>query len=313
MSYLKNVKEESKLDFEITSYAESLDEWIVELLDTDPEMAMSWWYEAFDNKLWYILPWQLILVWWVTGTGKSSFVNQICQNISNQWLLVGKFVLEDRFQDRKKEEVYFELGKIRKKNWMKNYPMNEFMINAVNVDQNLLQTAKENLLRKNKNILEIKKNIEDRINIDRLEILVKQLVEKWCKLISIDHLDEFELTWDASRDDLKIKQVMYKIKDIGRRYWIAIILVAHYKKLGKDTKPDDESFSWWNAIAQVANKVIHLYRNKLDENWITDVIITKNRWTAQWTWTLELNYDWEIWSYTNIKSKKQIDKESKLF
>jgi hypothetical protein len=61
---------------------------------------------------------------------------------------------------------------------MKNYPMNEFMINAVNVDQNLLQTAKENLLIKNKNILEIKKNIEDRINIDRLEILVKQLVDK---------------------------------------------------------------------------------------------------------------------------------------
>jgi hypothetical protein len=56
--------------------------------------------------------------------------------------------------------------------------MNEFMINAVNVDQSLLQTAKENLLRKNKNILEIKKNIEDRINIDRLEILVKQLVDK---------------------------------------------------------------------------------------------------------------------------------------
>jgi hypothetical protein len=39
-----------------------------------------------------------------------------------------------------------------------------------------LHKAKENLLRKNKNILEIKKNSEKRINIDKLEFLVKDLV-----------------------------------------------------------------------------------------------------------------------------------------
>ena len=181
------------------------------------------------------------------------------------------------------------------------------------MDELQLQQAKDNLVKKNKNILEIKKNSEKRINIDKLEWLVQQLVKQDCKLVIIDHLNEFELTWDKDRNDLKIEEVMYKLKDIWRRYNIAIILIAHYKKLWKDAKPNDESFKDSIAIAQVANKVIHLYRDKLEEDWITEVIITKNRDNPRWTWTLELNYDYDLWTYTNIKSKRQIEKESNFF
>ena len=313
-TYLEDVAKESELDFEIVSYEENLDDWIMELMNTKPEDAMSWWYEAFDNKLWYILPWQLILIWWITWSGKSTLTNQICQNISNQWVKVWKFTLEDRHQDKKKQEIYYEVWKIRKKMWYKNYPMNEFMINNCDVDEAVLDQAKKNLIRKNKNILEIKKNTEKRINIDKLEILVKDLVDMWAKLVVIDHLNEFELTWDKDRNDLKIEEVMYKLKDIWRRYNIAIILIAHYKKLWKDTKPNDESFKDSIAIAQVANKVIHIYRDKLAwEDWITEVIITKNRDNPRWTWTLELNYDADINSYTNIKSKRQLEKEGSFF
>ena len=313
-TYLEDLTKESESDFEIVSYEENLDEWIIELMNTKPEDAMSWWYESFDNKLWYILPWQLILVWWVTWSWKSTLTNQICQNISNQWIKVWKFTLEDRHQDRKKQELYYEVWKIRKKTWYKNYPMNEFMINNCEVDETVLETAKKNLIRKNKNILEIKKNTEKRLNIDRLEFLVKDLVEMWAKLVVIDHLNEFELTWDKDRNDLKIEEVMYKLKDIWRRYNIAIILIAHYKKLWKDTKPNDESFKDSIAIAQVANKVIHIYRDKLAwEEWITEVIITKNRDNPRWTWVLELNYDADTNTYTNIKSKRQMEKESNLF
>ena len=308
-TYLEEVSKESELDFEIVSYEENLDDGLVELVSTDPEKAMSWGYEAFDNKLWYILPWQLIVLGWVTGTWKSSLANQVAQNISNQWIVVGKFTLEDRHQDKKKQELYYELGKIRKKMGYKNYPMNEFMINNCNIDEEQLLQAKKNLIKKNKNILEIKKNSDKRINIDKLEILVQDLVHQWAKLVVVDHLNEFELTWDKERNDLKLEDTMYKLKDIWRRFDIAIILIAHYKKLGKDTKPTDESFKDSNAIAQVANKVIHLYRDKLDEFWITEVIITKNRDNPRWTWTLELNYDPDTWGYTNIKSQRQISKE----
>lgn len=198
--------------------------------------------------------------------------------------------------------------------WYKNYPMNEFMINNCNIDETILDQAKKNLIRKNKNILEIKKNTESRINIDKLEFLVKDLVEMWAKLVVIDHLNEFELTWDKDRNDLKIEEVMYKLKDIWRRYNIAIILIAHYKKLWKDTKPNDESFKDSIAIAQVANKVIHIYRDKLAwEDWITEVIITKNRDNPRWTWVLELNYDADINAYTNIQSKRQLEKETSIF
>lgn len=309
-TYIDNLIKDSSLDFEIVSYEENLDEWIIELLETNPEEAMSWWYDAFDNKLWYILPWQLILIWWMTWAGKSTFANQVIQNISNQWIKAGKFTLEDRHQDIKKKEIYYELWKIRKKSNKKNYPINLFMINWIDINQEELQLAKSNLVKKNKNILEIKKNSEKRINIDRLEFLVQDLVKQWCKIVLIDHLNEFELTWDKDRNDLKIEEVMYKLKDIWRRYNIAILLIAHYKKLGKDSKPNDESFKDSIAIAQVSNKVIHLYRDKLEEDWITEVIITKNRDNPRWTWTLELNFDSDLWTYTNIKSQRQINKET---
>ena len=81
------------------------------------------------------------------------------------------------------------------------------MINWCNVDENLLQQAKVSLNKKNKNILEIKKNTEKRINIDRLEFLVQELVNKWAKLVVIDHLNEFELTWDKDRNDLTTKLI----------------------------------------------------------------------------------------------------------
>ena len=313
MNYLDKVKKESTLDFEIVSYEENLDDGLIELLETNPDEAMSWWYDAFDNKLWFILPWQLIVLWATTWIWKSTFANIVAQNISNQWIKVWKFTLEDRHQDRKKQELYYEIGRIRKQMLLKNYPMNLFMINACDIDEKILLRAKENLLRKNKNILEIKKNTEKRINIDRLEFLIKDLIGQWCKLVVIDHLNEFELTWDKERNDLKVEEVMYKIKDIWRRYNIAIILIAHYKKLGKDTKPNDESFKDSIAITQVANKVVHLYRDKLNEDWITDVIITKNRDNPLWTWTLELNYDKETWTYTNIKSKRQLDREQSIW
>jgi hypothetical protein len=54
-TYLEDLSKESELDFEIVSYEENLDDWIVELVSTNPEKAMSWGYEAFDNKLLYIL------------------------------------------------------------------------------------------------------------------------------------------------------------------------------------------------------------------------------------------------------------------
>lgn len=313
MNYLKKVELESQLPFDIVSYEESLDEGLIELLETNPEQAMSWWYEAFDNKLWYILPWQLIVIWSITWWWKSTLVNQLAQNISRQWFIVWKFTLEDRHQDIKKKELYYMVWKIRKMKWLKNYPINEFMINWIVIDENELNTAREQLAKDNKNIYEIKKNSEKRINIDDLETLVKQLINKWSKLIIIDHLNEFEMTWDKERNDLKVESTMYKIKDIGRRYNVAIILVAHYKKLGKDTEPNDESFKDSMAIAHVANKVIHLYRDKLSEDWLTDVIITKNRDNPNGTGRLELNYNKETWIYENIKSKKQLEKENKIF
>jgi hypothetical protein len=52
-----------------------------------------------------------------------------------------------------------------------------------------------------------------------------------CKLIILDHLQEFKNDSTKERQDLKIEEMMYKIKNIGRKYRITIILIAHFKKV----------------------------------------------------------------------------------
>ena len=124
--------------------------------DFSQEKMPDWFKYCFTTSTTYWIArrnWYIFITW---NTWKSTFANQVAQNIYNQWIKVWKFTLEDRHQDRKKQELYYEIGRIRKQMLLKNYPMNLFMINACEVDEKVLLRAKENLLRKNKNILDYK-------------------------------------------------------------------------------------------------------------------------------------------------------------
>jgi len=292
-------------EFEIIDYEETLKTWIEELNKTDPKQAISWGYESLDNKIWYILPWQLILVWWTTWTWKSTFVWEIAKNISKQGNKVLKFTLEDRLEDKKKQELFYEVWRIRTKNWLKNYPYNDFMVNNIHSDSYTqeIEKARINLIKENKNIKEIKRQNEKQIDIENLELVIKKWIEIWCKTIVLDHLQEFKVEWEKDRQDLKIEEMMYKIKNITRKYNITIILIAHFKKV--NWKPDDNSFKDSIAITQVANKVLLLHRDKLELQWITELIVSKNREKPNWTWIIEMNFDFDNLKYTNQKSKKQ--------
>lgn len=299
-------------EFEIVEYENTLQDWIDELDKTDPNKVISWGYTDLDNKIWYILPWQLILVWWTTWTWKSTFVWEVAKLISKQWDKVLKFTLEDRLEDRKKQDLFVEINKIRKLNWLETYPYNEFMSNNIKSPSYIWERKRaiENLIKDNKNIFEIKRQNEKQIDIANLELVIKKWVDLWCKTIVLDHLQEFRIEWDKDRHDLKVEEMMYKIKNLARKYKIVIILIAHFKKV--EWKPSENSFKDSIAVAQVPNKVLLLYRDKLDPTWITELMITKNREKPDWTWIIEMNFDFLEMKYTNTISKKQIDKQNKF-
>jgi len=304
------IQSKIKKDYEIRSYQSLLDEWLDELLNTDPTKAISWWYKELDNKLWYILWWELVVVWWLTWSWKSTFVNNISNNVSRQWFKVGRFTLEDRQQSKRKEELYYAVWKARKRKWLTNYPKYKFMINDIDNQAQLkieLTEAKWNLLSDNKNIYDVVNNTTWVMHISKMEALIQDFVNKWVNVIIIDHLHYFKFDVDKKdRKDEMLEQIMQQINSFCRVYNIFIMLVAHYKKIWW-ARPDDESFKDAVAIAQVPNKIIHVHRDKMKEDALTELIITKNR---EWfTWVLELNYDTDTWVYTNIKSDMQIKRE----
>ena len=48
-----------------------------------------------------------------TGTGKSTFINQVCKNATRQGWKVVKYSLEDRMEDAAKEELWVECNRLR--------------------------------------------------------------------------------------------------------------------------------------------------------------------------------------------------------
>lgn len=296
-------------EFDIITYAETLEEWIIELEKTNPKECITWGYDSLDNKLWYILAWQLIVLGGTTWSGKTSFSSEIAKNISKQGNKVLKFTLEDRLQDKKKQELYYEIARIRRQSGKQAYPYNDFISN--NLQTWLLKweidKAKENLRKENKNIYEIKREDEKQIDLVNLEKIIKKWINIWCKLVVLDHLQEFKVEWNQDRHDLKIEEMMYTIKNIARKYNIAIILIAHFKKV--EWKPTENSFKDSVAITQVANKVLLLYRDKLNPDSLTELLVVKNRERPDWTWVIEMNFDKDNLRYKWIKSKKQIELE----
>lgn len=298
-------------EYEIIDYESGLDDGLEELKETKIENVISWWITTLDSKLWYLMPGQLVLIGGVTGAGKSTFVNEIAWNVSKQWIKVWRFVLEDRHQDKRKNDLYYTVWRIRKLRWEKNYPKSEFMANNIQSPtfQSELKDARDMLVSNYRNILDVKANTQRQMKIEELWELIKDFISKWCKLIVIDHLHYFKITGDAQRYDLQIEHAMQYINALARDYNITIVLLAHYKKLNWE-RPNDESFKDSMSIAQVPNKVLHVHRDKMKE-WLTELIVTKNR--EGWTWVIEMNFDSETHTYSNAKSALQTEREKSKF
>ena len=295
--------------FQHISYAEWLKMWLDELLARQKASVISYWFQKFDECLWYMLPWQLIVIWWVAWVGKSTIVNQIANNVARQWFMVCRYSLEDRLQENRINELYYQVVYLRTNRWQSYPPHYIFEANLATEQeypwiQQDIQQAAVNLWNYNKNVIDLFHN--RMIGITELENLFKDVViNKWVKLVVIDHLHYVKFDKN-DRHDLAIETFMHQLNDLLRRYNVTCILVSHYRKLNKDKNnqeqdPDNDSFKDWAAIAQVANKVIHIARDLTEtQEWkewdwrAIRYIVTKNRWKSR-LWTISAMFiNWRI-------------------
>lgn len=300
------------LDFEIEEANITIQRWINELHNLNQNDTISWWYNELDEKIWFIKPWELVIFGWTTWTWKTTFINQIAKNVSKQNKKVLKIILEDRNEDLFLKDLFFEINKIRKWKWKDPYNYNEFFTNQMKLKNSEYNTeinlAKKRLERENINIFTIKKNTYEQIDLDHLDKIIQEWIRRNVKLFVIDHLQEFKVEWERNEKlNKKISDMMYKIKGMAEYYKIVIFLVSHFRKT--EWVPNENSFLDSIAISQVANKIIILHRDKLENWWETDIIIAKNREKWDWTWKITTKYTYRENAYSLTKSEYQIIKE----
>jgi len=286
-------------NFQHILYREKIVRAYQELLDTDYTKIMSWWWEEWDSLLWWIYWGKIYVIGANTWVWKTTFVNQVSNNVSNQWFRVVKYSLEDRMEDLGKEEIFYKINKLRKKDDKKGYMWTDFINGRLNKEdwfKQYLDRACEILIEKN-NLIELDKKAE--VTIDNLVQLMEQECDNWTKLFVIDHLHYFEMDKDE-RHDIQIQNVMHRLNEITRRRNVAILLVAHYRKWSNDYEPSYDEFKDGSAIKHVANVIIQITRDRYTDR--STFHITKLRWPIR-PQTLETSFDLSTFEYSFTKKK----------
>jgi len=304
------IQEDINNNFKVITREEKIIRAKEELINTDPKKIIKWGWKQWDGMLGWIYWWKIYVVWAETWIWKTTFVNQVCYNVSKQWRKIMKYSLEDRIEDIGKEEIYFMCNRLRKKDWLNGYQRTKFVNNEIwgNEFIKYVNKAVEELI-KDVNIKELDKTKQ--VNIDELVILMEREAKEWVKMFVIDHLHYFDMKESKERHDLQIQSIMHRINEIARKYNVAVILVAHYKWIKKEEQqnPNPSYFKDWSAIKQVGNILIQITRDT-EEEWdnISYFHITKLRWPIR-PRVLEAEFDLKNYEYTFEKTQEQLDKD----
>ena len=303
-----NLGKEIDLDtnFQHITYKEKMDRAKEELLATDPSKVIKWWWEEWDKSFGGIYWGKMYLIGGNTGAWKSTFLNQICNWVSEQWWKVVKYSLEDRMEDIGKEELFYETNRFRRSNGLKPYLRVDFVNNNIwwNDFEVCLEVAYETLVVKNITELDKKKQV----SIDELCDLMNGECDKGTKMFAIDHLHYFEFNNSKERLDIEIKNVMHKLNEIARTRNVAIFLIAHYRN-NTNWLPDPSWFRDWSAIKQVVNYIIQIDR-EFDDSGKSTFYITKKRGPIKVT-EFETRFDINTFEYSFKKTKPEWRQEQK--
>lgn len=289
-------------------FSEVIDRAVAELDATNPEDILSFGYEWMDDKMTGIFPGDLILIGGESGTGKTTFATNILYKASRKHKCA-IFALEDRLNNYGINAVYFELGRVRKKQGLKNYPWNDYRRNEI-LDPKYKEyrdEAVQNLYKIGNSNLEFA-DVKVQMNIDMLDATIRQQVAKGVKLFLIDHLHYFEFGSDDGTKADYIEKLMVQIKTLQKDTGAAIILVAHYRKMN-GAKPTLDSFKDSIAIVQNANYVVNLWRDRslkdgedeFNERFDTKIMVPKSR-NPNGEFTIDVRFDPETNDFTDPKT-----------
>lgn len=289
-----------------------------ELDTTDPKTIVSFGYDFLDESLTGLFAGEMVVIGGESGTGKTTFATNIVYKASVHHKCA-VFALEDRLHDYGIKALYFEMGRLRKKDGLKNYPWNAFRRNEI-TDENYKAyrtMAKESL--KNENLFF--GEAEKQMTIEILEKAITEQIAKGVTVFLIDHLHYFDLLrGDSSKADY-VEQVMVRIKTIANKTGAKIILVVHYKKL-EGKKPTLGSFKDSISIVQNANYVINLWRDRsldegeevMGERYETKLFVPKSRNpNGECTFTLNFDPDTNDYKQQSVSyGTPQKDQENEL-
>lgn len=275
------------------------------------ENVVSFGYEWLDDKMTGIFPGDLIVLGGETGTGKTTFGTNILIKASKKHKC-HIFALEDRLQNYGIKAVYFEIGKLRRKQGLANYPWNAYRKNNI---QDLLyaeyrKEAEENLANSNLTL----SGCDEMIDIDILERMIEKKVLEDVNLFLIDHLHFFDLLKGKNNKSDYVENLMIRLTLLRKRTGARIILIVHYKKL-EGTKPKLDSFKDSVSIPQNADYVINLWRDRTEnaDKYKTILTIPKSR-NPNGEATLEIEFDPNINDYKFNESKFGVgEPESQMF
>lgn len=289
-------------------FSEVIDRAIAELDATNPDDILSFGYEWMDEKMTGIFPGDLILIGGESGTGKTTFATNIVYKASRKHKCV-IFALEDRMTNYGINAVYFEMGRVRKKAGLKNYPWNSYRRNEIKDSQYLTyrEQAVQNLYKIGNSNLEFS-DAQVQMNIDMLEASIRERVAGGVKLFLIDHLHYFELGSEDSTKADYIEKLMVRIKTLQNETGAAIILVAHYRKMN-GAMPTMDSFKDSISIVQNANYVVNLWRDRslkdgedeFGERYNTKILVPKSR-NPNGEFTMDVVFDPETNDFNDPKA-----------
>lgn len=233
----------------------------------DPDSIFAYGYAPLDDHLGGIYPSEVVLIGGESGTGKTSFLTSVLKHNARKHP-VAFFSLEDTLKDYTLKQIWFAMGKLRDAKGKKNYPWREFRNNCITSPEYPEdRKAAEALVKEQGRLVFYDRgdeNAPDKMNVDTLTVLIEKAVKKGYKLFGIDHLHFFNMEVASSSKTDRIEEIMQRIKGLADKHEIAIILLAHYKKLMGE-KPSLDSFKDSSAIVQTANVVINMWRDRSDD------------------------------------------------
>lgn len=307
----KKIKEEKQeaqdwdRKFQLVSLSDLIDRSMKELDATKAEECISFGYDFLDEKLTGLFPGELVVLGGASGTGKTTLGTKIIYKACEKGAKAAILALEDRLVDYGIKAIYYEIGKLRKAEMLKNYPWNDYRKNQID-DSNYIKyrkLAEDNIKKGDVYFIEVK----EMMNIELLEAILEQLTLDGFQLFLIDHLHYFDLMKGDDNKANYVEHVMIRIKQLQNKTGARVILIAHYKKLNGQ-KPSDDSFKDSMAIAQNANYTIHLWRDKQaegDDRYYTKMTIAKSR-NPNGEANLEIKFDPQTSEYIIMEAEKNL-------